>query len=245
MIAAARQAPGQAPSLLVSVRSPEEAEAALAGGAGVIDVKEPARGALGRAAPQTVAAVLDLVGARRPVSAALGELTDEPPRVQDPRLAFVKWGLAGCGISSERWQVRLGAEVARAGAPQTVVVAYADWQCARAPSVTDVVAFACRRPGNVLLIDTCCKDPGTLSRARPTLLDWLSPAEVVAVCEKCRGAGVRIALAGSLTLAEIKRLRGARPDWFAVRGAVCDEGDRRGAVQAERVRRLADYLTGA
>ena len=33
--------------LLVSVRSAEEAEIALAGGADVIDVKEPRRGALG------------------------------------------------------------------------------------------------------------------------------------------------------------------------------------------------------
>ena len=37
------------PGLLVSVRSGAEAEAALAGGADLIDVKEPTRGALGRA----------------------------------------------------------------------------------------------------------------------------------------------------------------------------------------------------
>ena len=35
--------------LLVSVRSPVEAQAAVAGGAGIIDVKEPSRGSLGRA----------------------------------------------------------------------------------------------------------------------------------------------------------------------------------------------------
>ena len=35
--------------LLVSVRSPAEALAALEGGAALIDVKEPARGSLGRA----------------------------------------------------------------------------------------------------------------------------------------------------------------------------------------------------
>ena len=37
------------PGLLVSVRSADEAIAALAGGADVIDVKEPNRGALGAA----------------------------------------------------------------------------------------------------------------------------------------------------------------------------------------------------
>ena len=37
------------PQLLVSVRSAEEARAALEGGAALIDVKEPSRGSLGSA----------------------------------------------------------------------------------------------------------------------------------------------------------------------------------------------------
>src|SRR5262245_40260453 len=63
-------------NLLVSVRSVEEAEAALAGGAGLIDVKEPNNGALGFAGVEVIAAVLRMVAAQRPVSAALGELSD-------------------------------------------------------------------------------------------------------------------------------------------------------------------------
>ena len=60
--------------LLVSVRSAEEAEAALHGGAALIDVKEPRRGALGRASDGILADVVRTVAGRRPVSAALGEL---------------------------------------------------------------------------------------------------------------------------------------------------------------------------
>src|SRR5947209_8028398 len=41
--------PPPAPGLLVSVRSAAEARAALDGGAALIDIKEPARGPLGRA----------------------------------------------------------------------------------------------------------------------------------------------------------------------------------------------------
>ena len=37
-------------NLLVSVRSRQEAAAALAGGADIIDIKEPSQGSLGRAA---------------------------------------------------------------------------------------------------------------------------------------------------------------------------------------------------
>ena len=65
-----------APGLLVSVRSAAEACAALAGGAALIDVKEPAHGPLGRASDDVIRAVMDAVGGRCAVSAALGELAD-------------------------------------------------------------------------------------------------------------------------------------------------------------------------
>src|SRR5262245_24051196 len=104
--------------LLVSVRSASEAETALAGGAALIDVKEPARGPLGRATEAVLADVLRSVGDRRPVSAALGELlgawgsADElPDAVHD--LAFVKWGLAGYGAHDPAlWRIDLGAQAA-------------------------------------------------------------------------------------------------------------------------------------
>ena len=59
--------------LLVSVRSAAEAEAALAGGAALIDVKEPDRGALGRADDAVIADVVRAVAGRAPVSAAASQ----------------------------------------------------------------------------------------------------------------------------------------------------------------------------
>ena len=54
----------ETPGLLVSVRSAAEALSALAGGADVIDVKEPNRGSLGAADDETISsAELDRVGA--------------------------------------------------------------------------------------------------------------------------------------------------------------------------------------
>jgi (5-formylfuran-3-yl)methyl phosphate synthase len=84
------------PGLLVSVRSAEEARAALAGGADLIDVKEPSRGPLGRADDQTIREILDEVGGRAPVSAAFGEWRDYLGGPIPDQLRFVKWGLAGC-----------------------------------------------------------------------------------------------------------------------------------------------------
>ena len=79
-----------------------------------------------------------------------------------------------------------------------MVVAYADAAKAGVPPVEEVAAFAREKPGRVLLIDTFAKGP-----PRRTLLDWMSVRQVTALCQRCREAGVRVALAGSLGEAEI------------------------------------------
>src|SRR5436853_4004631 len=63
---------GRTPQLLVSVRDVAEAMSARAGGADVIDIKEPKRGPLGRADDAVVSAVRNAVGHDCLVSAALG-----------------------------------------------------------------------------------------------------------------------------------------------------------------------------
>ena len=133
---------------------------------------------------------------------------------------------------------------------QAVVVAYADAERAGAPPVDDVVAFACRRAWparqHVLLVDTFDKSPAPETAGRrPTLLDWLSVQDIVQLCQRCRAAGVSVALAGSLGAEEIRRLLPARPDWFAVRGAVCTGSDRQQGVSCERVRGLVRLLKDA
>jgi uncharacterized protein (UPF0264 family) len=232
--------PIRSPGLLVSVRDAEEAGRALAGGAALIDVKEPARGALGRADETTIAEVVRRVGGRVPVSAALGELAEAAPRPDCEGLTFVKWGLAGC--LDRDWPRRLERELTQPAPPQTVIVAYADWQCAEAPPVDAVVEFACRHVGAVLLIDTCCKDASAGLRRRPTLLDWLGLDDVLAISRCCRAAGVRLALAGSLGPAEIGKVLDVCPDWIGVRGAACDAGSRDGALRTERVQSLVSLV---
>jgi uncharacterized protein (UPF0264 family) len=231
--------------LLVSVRSAEEARAALEGGAGVIDVKEPSRGSLGRADARVIREITAAVGGRRPVSAALGEWADEVGSIPDADLTFVKWGLAGCRRIPD-WRRDLARLLEKQTRPQPVLVAYADWQSAQAPSVEEVFALAREHPGSVMLLDTHCKDASkVMGNKRPTVLDWLPAAWVFDLCARCRESEVRIALAGSLGAAQIRELHASRPNWFAVRGAVCEEGNRQGAVQAEKVRQLVEMLDSA
>jgi uncharacterized protein (UPF0264 family) len=229
--------------LLVSVRCAAEAEAALAGGAALIDVKEPANGPLGRAADHVIAEVVRAVVGRAPVSAALGELLEDfgeelPAATAD--LAFVKWGLAGCGERPQAaWWWDLAEEMDRLVALfpfcRAVAVAYADWPRAKAPRPEQVCTFAGWQPAGALLLDTWGKDGSTL-------LDWMSDAEVTSLCQRCREAGVRVALAGSLGQKEIHVLKPARPDWFAVRSAACAGRDRTAAIDADQVRQLVEMI---
>ena len=62
--------------LLVSVRDPAEARDALAGGAAIIDVKEPFAGPLGAASTETIGAIAAVVGRKAPWTLACGELIE-------------------------------------------------------------------------------------------------------------------------------------------------------------------------
>src|SRR5437899_8945496 len=99
--------------LLVSVADPSEARAALEGGADVIDAKQPRRGALAPVRPDVLAAIRQVVGAARPVSAALGDARDEAAIERAAGVAtglgvaFVKVGFAGVVTEQDRKSTRL------------------------------------------------------------------------------------------------------------------------------------------
>ncbi len=219
--------------LLVSVRSADEARAAVEGGASVVDVKEPDRGPLGRADVEVWRAVRAAVPAPIPVSVALGELRDRAN--DDPAddrsfagIAFRKLGLAGSGPGwADRW-----AEARRAGpsGPRWVAVAYADWSTAGAPHPDAVLAAAldaddCRG----VLVDTWDKSRSSPVEVSPYWSGWVARA---------RRSGRLVALAGGLDLRAIARLAPLRPDLFAVRGAACVGANRRGTVDAGLVAAL-------
>jgi (5-formylfuran-3-yl)methyl phosphate synthase len=227
---------GRCVRLLVSVRSAEEALAALDGGADIIDIKEPSRGSLGRSDDKTIAAILDAVAGRCLTSAACGELLENPPIPRDGRLAFVKWGLADCGRLGD-WPSRL--EHAAASLPadcRPVAVAYADWQRAKAPNLEAVSRSVCVLRKGALLIDTWQK-------AGKSLLDFLSIQEIEMVMQRCRIAQIPIALAGALDRSAMKKLLPLRPAIIGVRSAACREGNRNREIDKDRVRRLSALLT--
>ncbi len=60
--------------LLVSVADAAEAQAAVEGGADIIDAKDPTTGALGRVSLSVLQAIRETVASSIPLSAALGDV---------------------------------------------------------------------------------------------------------------------------------------------------------------------------
>ena len=234
--------------LLVSVRNTTEAQAALAGGANVIDVKEPQFGSLGMASSATHAAVKKAVAtwqenepnvsAATRLSAAMGELLDESWQSQLEVLvgySYAKIGLAGCTANAD-WEMlwrKWIDSLPEGTAP--VAVLYADYQKVGAPSPRELIRAASSAAVRTLLIDTHEKKWGDT-------LDQLGCAELGTVVRRAQDAGFLIALAGSVTLERLPEYLHFRPDWIAVRGAVCVAG-RESRIDREMVERFAMRLS--
>ncbi len=219
--------------LLVSVRDVEEADRAFRGGADVIDLKEPRRGALGATEADVWTTVVQRIGAARPISVALGELVDAlDPSQRDWRgISFAKLGLSSAGKLSNWTTVgrealqRLPEHVVR------VAVAYADWRSCAAPCPADVLTWAADAGCRVLLIDTFDKRGGHL-------FHYVCVSELQRLIAAAQRRGMRIALAGSLSAVAFLEACRLRPDWVAVRGAAC-RGCRDSSIDETRVRELA------
>src|SRR2546430_8304939 len=132
--------------LLVSVRGPVEACAALAGGADVIDAKDPACGALGAVSAERLAAIRRAVGAARPVSAALGDARDEgtvaAAAAAAAGAAFVKLGFGGVTSAARAQRLARAARRNAGAATALVLVAYADWRRATSLAPGRLLAVA-------------------------------------------------------------------------------------------------------
>ena len=223
--------------LLVSVRSVQEAWRAYRGGADIVDLKDPKRGALGPTSSRVWSRVLEALNEHLPCSAALGEWHQFSGEKQPllSRFHYVKVGLAGARDSRSWtgcWQ-RLIDQLGRADS--LVAVIYADWCRARAPAPQEVfdaaTAWGCR----TILWDTYEKD-------RP-LTAWISWVELASWVQQARRCGMITAVAGSLTAAMIPAACATGAEVIAVRTAAC-RGGRMGAVCRERVANLASLVRG-
>ncbi len=209
--------------MLASVTGPDEALLALAGGADIVDLKDPAQGAFGAVAPAVVAAcVAALAGAQAArLSAVTGETPMLPQRVLEAATA-----LADAGVAYVKQGIFAGGDAPaciRALAPlaqrvRLVAVLFAD----RAPDLSLLEKLAEAGFAGAML-DTEGKDGRRL-------LDHMDLPMLRGFVNACQGLGLFAGLAGSLEAPDIPRLLVLGPAVLGFRGALCGKAGRAGKL---------------
>ncbi len=231
--------------LLVSPRSFEEARAAILGRADIIDVKNPAEGSLGANFPWVIRDVIQLVKQNPNIesSAAIGDVPNLPGTVSLAALGlaslgidYVKIGLYG--PNSEKKVAFLLKNAVKGirefySSIKIVAVGYADYY-KLGTSINPLLLprIAADAGCDIVMVDTNIKD-GT------SLLKNMKWSEIEQFRDAGIHAGLKIALAGSLSVEDCLTLKKLAPDIIGVRSAVCENFDRNlGSIQEKLVANL-------
>lgn len=231
--------------LLVSVVSEMEVVPAVEGGADIIDVKNPAEGALGANFPHVIRGVCRLTPPELEVSATVGDAPNLPGTVSLAALGaavcgvhYVKVGLFGTRTPREAvFLLREVCRAVRSHVPSTRIIAaaYADAHKVNSLPPLTLPAVAAEAGADGCLLDTAVKGDGTL-------FSNLGDDRLQEFVAECREARLLCGLAGSLGAADIPHVCKFGADLIGVRTAAC-RGDRvSGFVDCIKVQGLKDLI---
>ena len=230
--------------LLVSPMNMEEAHAALAGGADILDVKNPKEGSLGANFPWVIRSVADLARGKVPVSATIGDMEFKPGTASLAALGaassgadYVKAGLLGvktCDQAEEMLKAIVRAVKDLDPKKKVVASGYSDYLRVGSISPMLLPAAASEAGADVVMVDTAIKD------GKPTF-DFMGEKDLADFIELGHSNDLEVALAGSIGFPHLETLLRLQPDIIGVRGIVCG-GDRRSAVKEELVVKVTSAL---
>ena len=231
--------------LLVSPMNMEEAHAALAGGADIMDVKNPKEGSLGANFPWVIRSVADLARGKVPVSATIGDMEFKPGTASLAALGaassgadYVKAGLLGvktCDQAEEMLKAIVRAVKDLDPKKKVVASGYSDYLRVGSISPMLLPAAASEAGADVVMVDTAIKD------GKPTF-DFMGEKDLADFIELGHSNDLEVALAGSIGFPHLETLLRLQPDIIGVRGIVCG-GDRRSAVKEELVVKVKSALS--
>ena len=229
--------------MLASVRDLQEARIVLDAGVDLIDLKQPADGALGALDPEVIRAVVEFIAGRVTTSATAGNIEPDAALLQHAmaRIAATGVDIVKAGLFPQGWAT--GSTLDYAGVrrclaglealpgTQRIAVMFAD--LAPPLDLVDAVADA---GFDGVMVDTALKQGRSLCDAATT--EWLA-----AFVARTRARGLLCGLAGSLRLVHIDRLAPLAPDYVGFRGALCEQAERGGRLDPEAVTRVRHGLT--
>lgn len=212
--------------LLASVKDEQEACRAVAGGADLIDFKDPANGALGGLPVDTVKAGVAAVAGRRLLSATVGDPPMGPESLRESvrRTARTGVDLVKVGLDGPDERLRDTVDVLKemvAEGVALVAVLFGD----RHPNLGLIPSLAAAGFRGVML-DTADKAGGSLPA-------HVSHADLERLTMSARDLGLLSGLAGSLRREDTQALLPLRPDYLGFRGALCKGDGRAGDFDPE------------
>jgi uncharacterized protein (UPF0264 family) len=206
----------QRPAFLASVTNADEANLAVAGGADVIDCKDPSAGALGALDPAIVRDVAARLAGRLPVSATVGDLPAEPDALVEAASRMARTGIdivkIGFFGGSDARPAIAALERVKHSKARLVAVLMADQN----PDYELIPYLAAHGFAGVML-DTANKAGGRLTTTLP-------PGGLSTFVLTARKSGLLCGLAGSLRMEDIAGLASLGPDVLGFRGALCEAG---------------------
>ena len=235
--------------LLISPINEKEAVEAIAGGAHIIDVKNPKEGALGANFPWVIKRIRQITPKDTEVSCTLGEVPNLPGSMSLAALGaattgvdYIKAGLYGLKTPVEAvYLMRNVVKAAKDFNPsiKVVVSGYAD--AGRIGTVDPLLIpeIAHKAHADIAMIDTAIKDG-------KSLFAFLTMPQLGRFVDKAHSYGLKAALAGSLKKEDLPVVYTLGADVAGLRGAACTLSDRvNGRITKEKVRELVEIVKRA
>lgn len=227
----------------------KEASEAIAGGADIIDVKNPQEGALGANYPWVIKRIKEITPKNIEVSCTLGEVPNLPGSISLAALGaaslgvdYIKVGLYG--IKTPQEAIFLLQNVSRAAKernPKIKVAAagYADAERIGAIDPLLIPEIAHKSQVDVVMIDTSVKDG-------KNLFDYLTVEQLKKFVNSAHDFCLDAALAGSLRKQDLPVVYGLGADIAGLRGAACTNSNRvTGQISKKLVSELVDTVRRA
>lgn len=215
--------------MLASVVDQRELVLALEAEVDIIDLKNPHDGALGALPIETISELVIQCAGRRPVSATVGDLPADPPRMAE---AIERTGATGVDyvkigfFSGDRLTECLQASQKLASNHRLIAVLFADLE----PPTDRLCDFAAAGFHGVML-DTATKGAGGL-------LHYMDQQQLREFIEEAKSLHLLTGLAGSLRTEDIPQLLPLMPDYLGFRGALCDLAERTARILPHHLREI-------
>ena len=203
--------------MLASVNSLEEAMIVLQANVDIIDLKQPALGALGALNTRQVQTIVNQIGENQPISATIGDLpmqadviVNAVKAMADTSVDYIKIGF----FPDQDWHQVIVKLAAVTSHLKLIAVLFADQR----PDFNSIEQFA--KAGFCgIMLDTMNKTGGSLTQV-------MSMNTLQYFVQTAGRYQLLCGLAGSLRATDIQALLPLQADYLGFRGALCDQHQR-------------------